>query len=187
MWSWISPAATWLPGWISRKENSQLAQQLIEQTLVRYGLNEQGVTLHQDRGSPMIAKSFLDLMADFGVVCSHSRPRVSNDNPFSESQFKTLKTQPDFPGRFESPGHARHWASNYFAWYNHEHHHSGLNGFTPAQVYTGKYKAVAKTRQAALTRYYQEHPERFVRGKPTSTLPPEVTCINPIHVGGVRQ
>ena len=117
---------------VSRKENSQLAQQLIEEALTRYGLEDQKVTLHQDRGSPMIAKSFLDLMADFGVVCNHSRPRVSNDNPYSESQFKTLKTQPDFPGRFESLEHSRHWASDYFAWYNHEHHHSGLNGFTPA-------------------------------------------------------
>jgi putative transposase len=165
---------------ISRKENSQLAQQLIEETLTRYGLNEQGITLHQDRGSPMIAQSFLDLMADFGVVCSHSRPRVSNDNPYSESQFKTLKHQPDYPGRFESPDQARRWASDYFAWYNHEHHHSGLNGFTPGQVYTGEYKTVAKARQGALARYYQQHPERFVRGKPTSALPPEATYINPI-------
>ncbi|MCL1488060.1 MAG: DDE-type integrase/transposase/recombinase [Marinobacter sp.] len=76
---------------ISRKENSQLAQQLMEQTLTRYGLTNRGVTLHQDRGSPMIAQSFLDLMADVGVVCSHSRPRVSNDNPFSESQFKNTQ------------------------------------------------------------------------------------------------
>jgi putative transposase len=75
---------------------------------------------HQDCGSPMIAKSFLDLMADFGVVCSHSRPRVSNDNPYSESQFKTLKHQPDYPGRFDSPGHALLWASDYFAWCTHE-------------------------------------------------------------------
>lgn len=141
---------------VSRKENSQLAQQLMEQTLTRYGLDNQQVTLHQDRGSPMIAKSFLDLMADFGVVCSHSRPRVSSDNPYSESQFKTLKHQPDYPGRFDSPGHARLWASDYFAWYNHEHHHSGLNGFTPAQVYTGEFTGIAKNRQAALTRYYEK-------------------------------
>ena len=165
---------------VSRKENSQLAQQLMEQTLTRYGLDNQQVTLHQDRGSPMIAKSFLDLMADFGVVCSHSRPRVSSDNPYSESQFKTLKHQPDYPGRFDSPGHARLWASDYFAWYNHEHHHSGLNGFTPAQVYTGEFTGIAKNRQAALTRYYEKHSERFVRGKPTSALPPEAAHINPI-------
>lgn len=165
---------------ISRKENSALAQQLIQETLTRYGLDEQSVTLHQDRGSPMIAQSFLDLMADLGVVCSHSRPRVSNDNPFSESQFKTAKHQPDYPGRFESIEHARLWFADYFSWYNHEHHHSGLNGFTPAQVYTGKHMTVATTRQAAMDRYYQDHPERFVRGKPEAKLPPESVHINPV-------
>ena len=128
----------------------------------------------------MIAQSFLDLMADLGVVCSHSRPRVSNDNPYSESQFKTAKHQPDYPGRFQSIGHARLWFADYFAWYNHEHHHSGLNGFTPAQVYTGEHKTVAKKRQAALKRYYQEHPERYVRGKPEAKRPPEAAHINPI-------
>ena len=165
---------------VSRKENSHLAQQLIDESLTRYGLHHQRVTLHQDRGSPMIAKSFLDLMADFGVVCSHSRPRVSNDNPFSESQFKTLKHQPDYPGRFSSPQHARLWASDYFAWYNHEHHHSGLNGFTPAQVYSGDCMAIAEQRQATLNCYYEQHPERFVHGKPTSALPPDAAHINPI-------
>ena len=168
-------------GWmVSRKENSHLAQQLLEETLTRQGLDGQQVTLHQDRGSPMIAKSFLDLMADFGVVCSHSRPRVSNDNPYSESHFKTLKLQPDYPMHFESAQHARLWASDYFAWYNQEHHHSGLNGFTPAQVYTGQYREIAATRQAALNRYYQQHPERFVRGEPRSALPPAAVHINPI-------
>jgi putative transposase len=165
---------------ISHKENSQLAQQLIQETLTRYELDEQRVTLHQDRGSPMIAQRFLDLMADLGVVCSHSRPRVSNDNPYSESQFKTVKHQPDYPGRFQSIEHARLWFADYFAWFNHEHHHSGLNGFTPAQVYTGKHKAVAKTRQAALEQYYREHPERFVQGKPYAKLLPAAVHINPI-------
>ena len=165
---------------VSRKENSQLAQQLMEQTLTRYGLTNRGVTLHQDRGSPMIAESFLDLMADVGVVCSHGRPRVSNDNPFSESQFKTLKTQPDFPGRFDSPESARLWAADYFCWYNHEHHHSGLAGFTPAQVYTGNYQTVSQVRQATLDRYYKDHPERFCQGKPRAALPPEAVHINPI-------
>lgn len=165
---------------ISHKENSKLAQQLVQETLTRYGLDEASVTLHQDRGSPMIAQSFLDLMAELGVVCSHSRPRVSNDNPFSESQFKTAKHQPDYPGRFVSIEHARLWFTDYFVWYNHEHHHSGLNGFTPAQVFTGDYRRVAKTHQSALDRYYQQHPERFVRGKPTAKLPAQVVHINPI-------
>ena len=165
---------------ISHKENSALAQQLVQETLTRYGLDDQSITLHQDRGSPMIAQSFLDLMADLGVVCSHSRPRVSNDNPFSESQFKTAKHQPDYPGRFQSIEHARLWFADYFAWYNHEHHHSGLNGYTAAQVFSGEYKAVAKRRQEALNRYYQEHPERFVRGKPSAKLPADAVHINPV-------
>lgn len=165
---------------ISHKENSALAQQLVQETLTRYGLDDQSLTLHQDRGSPMIAQSFLDLMADLGVVCSHSRPRVSNDNPFSESQFKTAKHQPDYPGRFQSIEHARLWFADYFAWYNHEHHHSGLNGYTPAQVFSGEYKAVAKRRQEALNQYYETHPERFVRGKPSAKLPADAVYINPI-------
>ncbi len=165
---------------ISHKENSALAQQLVQETLTRYGLDEKSLTLHQDRGSPMIAQSFLDLMADLGVVCSHSRPRVSNDNPFSESQFKTAKHQPDYPGRFQSIEHARLWFTDYFAWYNYEHHHSGLNGYTPAQVFTGDYRTVAKTRQTALDQYYQNHPERFVGGKPEAKLPAETVHINPI-------
>lgn len=165
---------------VSRKENSQLAQQLLQETLTRYGLDESSVTLHQDRGSPMIAQSFLDLMADLGVVCSHSRPRVSNDNPFSESQFKTAKHQPDYPGRFVSIEHARLWFSDYFSWYNHEHRHSGLNGFTASQVFTGQYERVAKTRQSALDAYYDKHPERFVRGKPKAKLPAQAVHINPI-------
>jgi putative transposase len=165
---------------VSRKENSQLAQQLMEQTLTRYGLTNPGVTLHQDRGSPMIAESFLDLMADVGVVCSHGRPRVSNDNPFSESQFKTLKTHPDFPGRFDSPESARLWAVDYFCWYNHEHHHRGLADFTSAQVYTGNYQAVSQMRQTTLDRYYKDHLECFCRGRPKAALPPEAVQINPI-------
>ena len=165
---------------VSHKENSQLAQQLVQETLTRYELDDASITLHQDRGSPMIAQSFLDLMADLGVVCSHSRPRVSNDNPFSESQFKTAKHQPDYPGRFNSIEHARLWFSDYFDWYNHKHHHSGLNGFTSAQVFTGEYQQVAEKRQSALNDYYQKHPERFVRGEPTANLPAKAVHINPI-------
>lgn len=165
---------------VSHKENSKLAQQLLQETLTRHGLDDASVTLHQDRGSPMIAQSFLDLMADLGVVCSHSRPRVSNDNPFSESQFKTAKHQPDYPGRFEHIEHARLWFSDYFNWYIHEHHHSGLSGFTPAQVFTGQYQNVAKKKQSALDNYYQNHPERFVHGKPKTKLPAQAVHINPI-------
>ena len=168
---------------VSHKENGGLAKQLLQQTLTRYELDDQPITLHQDRGSPMIAQSFLDLMAHLNVTCSHSRPRVSNDNPVSESGFKTLKHPPDYPGRFLDIGHARHWMADYFRWYNHDHHHSGLNGYTPAQVYNGEQGRVVKARQAALDRYYQDHPERFVKGQPEATLPPQAMHINPITSG----
>lgn len=113
---------------ISRKENSALAQQLMDEALSRYQVTLDQLTIHQDRGSPMIALSYLDLLGERGVTGSYSRPRVSNDNPFSESQFKTTKYQPDYPGRFESVSHSRQWFESYVDWYNFQHHHSSLNG-----------------------------------------------------------
>ncbi len=165
---------------VSRKENSALAQLLIEQAMTRYGIAPGQLTVHQDRGAPMTAHGYLDLMADLGATCSHSRPRVSNDNPFSESQFKTQKQQPDYPGHFEGPGHAQTWCAEYYHWYNFEHHHSGLAGFTPEQVFTGRYKEVAAANQAALHAHYARHPERFVSGPPVVPLPPLEVTINPV-------
>ena len=170
-------ALAWM---VSRKENSALAQQLVAEAGSRYRIKPRQLTLHQDRGSPMIAHSFLDLLGEHGITGSHSRPRVSNDNPFSESQFKTAKYQPDYPGRFESIAHARRWFESYFEWYNFSHHHSGLAGFTPEQVFTGRYRKVAGTRQAALDEIYRQHPERFVAGPPTAAMPPAIVRINPI-------
>lgn len=164
---------------ISRKENSALAKHLMTSALERYGLVGSGLTLHQDRGAPMIARSYLDLMGELGVTCSHSRPRVSNDNPYSESQFKTAKAQPDYPGRFENADHARAWFADYVDWYNTEHHHSGLAGFTAEQVFTGRYRAIAADRQVALDAQYRAHPERFVHGPPQAAMPPETVTINP--------
>ena len=166
---------------ISHKQNAALAQQLMQETVERYGIAHGALTLHQDRGSPMIARSYLDLMGELGVTCSHSRPRVSNDNPFSESQFKTSKYQPDYPGRFEDISHARQWYSAYVDWYNLEHHHSGLAGFTPEQVFTGRYHAIAKVRQQALDQSFEAHPERFTRGRPKVAMPPASVSINPVQ------
>jgi len=170
-------ALAWM---VSRKENSALAQQLVGEASSRYRIEAGQLTLHQDRGSPMIAYSFLDLLGERGITGSHSRPRVSNDNPFSESQFKTAKYQPDYPGRFNSIAHARRWFESYFEWYNFNHHHSGLAGFTPEQVFTGRYHQIAVTRQAALDEIYRKHPERFVAGPPRTSVPPEMVAINPI-------
>lgn len=168
---------------VSLKENSALAKQLMDETMARYAIAPGQLTVHQDRGSPMIAHGYLDLMRELDVTCSHSRPRVSNDNAFSESQFKTQKYQPDYPGRFDSATQARRWCEDYFQWYNFEHHHSGLAGFTPEQVFTGRYRDVAEQKQRALDVRYERNPERFVRGRPTVKLPPSSVAINPIAPG----
>ena len=165
---------------VSTKENSALARQLMNEATVRYAIEPGQLTIHQDRGSPMIAHGYLAEMMALDITCSHSRPRVSNDNPFSESQFKTQKYQPDYPGRFEHVSHARSWSEGYFGWYNDHHHHSGLAGFTPEQVFTGRYIDVAKQKQQALDARYAQNPERFVKGRPKVKLPPKWVAINPL-------
>jgi len=165
---------------VSTKENSALAKQLISEAASRYDIKPGQLTLHQDRGSPMIARGYLEEMMALDITCSHSRPRVSNDNPFSESQFKTLKYQPDYPGRFDDVAQARQWCETYFQWYNGQHHHSGLAGFTPEQVFTGQYREVAAIKQRALDARFARNPERFVKGRPTVKLPPDHVAINPL-------
>ena len=165
---------------LSHKENRALAKQLMDESVGRYQIAPGQLTLHQDRGSPMTAHGYLDQMMELDVTCSHSRPRVSNDNPFSESQFKTQTYQPDYPGRFNDIHHARLWTEEYMACYNTEHHHSGLSGFTPEQVFTGSYHKIAKAKQGALDAGYQQHPERFVKGRPIVPMPPKTVAIHPI-------
>lgn len=165
---------------VSRKENSALACQLMRESVDRHGIAPGQLAVHQDRGTPMTAHIYIDLMGELGITASHSRPRVSNDNPFSESGFKTLKYQPDYPGRFAGPAHANQWCGAYFPWYNLEHHHAGLAGFTPGQVHTGEFRAMAARKQQALDAQYARHPERFVRGHPIVSMPPSSVAINPI-------
>ena len=118
----------------------------------------------------MIAHGYLDLMHELDVTCGHSRPRVSNDNTFSESQFKTQKYQPDYPGRFQRISHMPGiGVRGYFDWYNFEHHHSGLGWFTPDQVFTGGYHQVAIQKQPAFDASYRRNTEPFVRGQPCVT------------------
>jgi len=167
---------------LSRKENSALASYLMAQAVDRYAIKPGSLTLHQDRGMPMTAHCYLDLLAELVVTASHSRPRVSNDNAMSEAQFKTMKYQPDYPRRFEDYTHAHHWCSDYVDWYNNRHHHSSLEGFTPSQVFTGQYVEIAATRQAALDRAYAKHPKRFTQGPPVVKLPAQEVFINPIPV-----
>jgi len=165
---------------ISRRENSALARQLLRESIARYRIKEGALTVHQDRGAPMTAHAYLNMLDELNVTPSHSRPRVSNDNPFSESHFKTGKYQPDYPGKFAGHEHARLWWQDFFTWYNGEHHHSGLALFTPAQVFTGEYHAIADRRQQALDQAYADHPERFVNAKPRVAMPPAVVEINPV-------
>lgn len=165
---------------VSRKENSALAQQLMDEATHRYSIKPGQLTIHQDRGSPMIAHRYIDLMGELGVTLSHSRPRVSNDNPISEAKFKTLKYQPDYPGRFDHSAHATQWCAEYFEWYNFSHHHSGLAGFTPEQVFTERYKEIGIVKQQALDVRYNTNPERFSNGRPLVAMPEEKVLINPI-------
>lgn len=165
---------------LSRKENSALASQLMLEATQRYAIGPDRLTLHQDRGAPMTAHGYLDLLAELSITASHSRPRISNDNPMSEAQFKTLKYQPDYPRRFENYDHAQRWCQDYVGWYNQDHHHSALAGFTPRQVFTGEYLELAQQRQRALDEAYAHHPERFVHGRPRVALPPQEVYINPV-------
>lgn len=165
---------------LSRKENSALSSHLIAEAHERYNIQPETLTLHQDRGMPMTAHCYLDLLGELAITASHSRPRVSNDNAMSESQFKTMKYQPDYPRRFDSYDHAMRWCEDYVRWYNQDHHHSSLAGFTPQQVFTGEYLEVARVRQSALDDMYDRHPERFSKGRPTVQMPPTEVCINPV-------
>jgi len=166
-------------GWmVSRKENAGLACHLFREVLSRRAIEPDQLIVHQDRGSPMIAHSFGELLGDLGVQRSFSRPRVSNDNPFSESQFKTAKYSPSYPGRFRDADHARQWCSEFFPAYNRRPH-EGLALFTPEDVYTARVDAVWATRQAAMDDHYAAHPRRYVNGPPRVARPPAVVAINP--------
>ena len=167
-------------GWmVATRETAALAKQLIEETCTKQGIGPGELVLHADRGSPMKAKTTALLLADLGVGKSHSRPHVSNDNPFSESQFKTLKYNPQFPDRFGSPMDARAFCGPFFQWYNTEFRHSGIAMMTPEMVHYGLAEDVRAKRQGVLAVAYAAHPERFVGGKPTSPELPNAVWINP--------
>ncbi len=172
-------------GWmVAAKESKHLAALLFAEAIARHGV-EPGLTVHADRGSAMKSDTLAQLLATLGVQRSFSRPRVSDDNPFSEAQFKTLKYQPDYPGRFLGELHARGWLQPFFGWHNDEHHHAGLALFTPADVFFGRVEPVRAVRQAALDAAYKAHPERFPHGPPLVALPPSEVSINPITSSAV--
>lgn len=168
-------------GWMmAGTENSALACRFVGTCAATHQIPAHTLTVHQDRGAPMTATGFINLLAELKIDASHSRPRVSNDNAFSEAHFKTLKTQPDYPARFDDEMHARSWCGDFFDWYNDEHQHSGLNGHIPANVFHGRWQAVTATKQDALDHAYRRHPERFVRGAPIAKGPPALVSINPL-------
>lgn len=172
-------------GWlVAPRESAVLAQRFIEATAVKHAIPPGQLTLHADRGSSMTSKPVAFLLADLGITKSHSRPYVSNDNPYSESQFKTLKYRPDFPMCFPSLEAARAFCGPFFRWYNEAHHHSGIGLLTPAQLHSGQGAAVREARQATLQAAFAAHPERFVRPPPSPPPLPEAAWINPPALPG---
>lgn len=167
-------------GWmVNERENAQLAEHFIGETYRKQGIKKGELTIHADRGSSMTSKPVALLLSDLGVIKTHSRPQVSNDNPFSESQFKTMKYRPEFPDRFGSTQDARAFCQEFFPWYNTEHHHSGLGLLTPASVHYGLAGAIRGQRQVTLSDFYTRHPERFVKGPPVPAKLPDAVWINP--------
>ena len=167
-------------GWmIAERESAALAEELISQTCARQGIQRGQLTIHADRGSAMTSKPVALLLADLGVTKTHSRPHVSNDNPYSEAQFKTMKYCPDYPTRFGCLQDARAWAAKFFNWYNRKHHHTGLALLTPADVHFHRADNVQQKRQAVLQAAYEKTPERFVKGVPHPTQLPKAVWINP--------
>jgi putative transposase len=167
-------------GWmLALRESAVLAERLIAETCAKQGIHPGQLTVHADRGAAMTSKPVALLLADLGIVKTHSRPHVSNDNPFSEAQFKTLKYCPAFPERFGSLEDGRAFCHPFFHWYNHEHHHSGLGLLTPAVVHYGLAKGVRAHRQQVLAAAYAAHPERFVKGPPKPADLPQAVWINP--------
>jgi putative transposase len=199
LWSWditkLKGSSTWtyfhlyvmldvysryVVGWmVAYQESQELAKQFIEETLRKQNIPAGQLTVHADRGSAMTSKSVALLLSDLGVVKTHSRPHVSNDNPYSEAQFKTLKYRPEFPDRFQTIEEARTLVAELITWYNGEHHHAGIALLTPLMVHNGQAEAVIARRQSQLDRAYAANPQRFVNAPPKHASLPEAVWINP--------
>ncbi len=175
-------------GWmLAPRESAALAERLIAETCAKHDIQPGQLTLHADRGGAMRSKPVALLLADLGVTKTHSRPHVSNDNPFSEAQFRTLKYCPQFPDRFGSIEDGRAFCQSFFRWYNHDHHHSGLGFLEPAVVHFGQAAAVRAHRELVLAAAYVAHPERFVNGPPRPADLPTAVWINPPVKKSTRQ
>jgi len=166
-------------GWmVAERECASLATELIQQTCDKQHIQRNQLTLHADRGSSMKSKSVALLLSDLGVTKSHSRPQVSDDNPYSASQFRTLKYQPAFPKQFGCIEHGGEFCRSFFNWYNNEHHHSGIGFMTPQALHYSRHEAVIQQRQHVLSAAYDAHPDRFVRKQPTPPPVPSAVWIN---------
>lgn len=167
-------------GWmVAPKENAELAERLIADTVAKQAIAPGTLTLHADRGSSMRSKPVAALLVDLEVAKSHSRPYVSDDNPFSEAQFKTLKYRPEFPARFGGIEDARAHCQAFFAWYNGEHRHSGIGFMTPEAVHYGQAKALQRQRAETLNTAFQANPKRFKGQAPQPPKLPTAAWINP--------
>ncbi len=176
----IDVFSRYVVGWmVAHRENAELARKLISETIRKQEADPNVLTIHADRGSSMKSKCVAMFLSDLGVTKTHSRPYTSNDNPFSESQFKTMKYRPDFPRNFGCIEDARVFCGEFFNWYNQEHHHSGIALLTPEIVHYGLAESVSQARLKTLQQAYRQHPERFVRKKPEPPKLPEAVWINP--------
>lgn len=167
-------------GWLlAERESAALAERLIAASCERQKIQPGQLTVHADRGAAMTSKPVALLLADLGVTKTHSRPHVSNDNPFSESQFKTMKYRPGFPDRFGSLEHGRSFCGDFFPWYNTEHHHVGLGLFTPHDVHHGLAETKRERRALVLAEAFEKHPVRFPNGRTQPRTVPSAVWINP--------
>ena len=170
----------YVPGWVlAPRESTALAKRLIADTYEKQQIEPGQLIVHADRGPSMTSKGVAQLLADLGATKSHSRPHVSNDNPFSESQFKTLKYRPNFPQRFGSQEDARNFCHSFFGWYNSQHRHGGIALLTPEDVHYGRGNDILRARHQQLLTAYHQHPERFVNGPPKLRTLPQGVWINP--------
>lgn len=178
----------YIVGWqVAARESAAVAQELIKACCKQQGVARDQLTIHADRGSPMVAKSTALLYVDLGIAKSHSRPHTSNDNPYSESNFRTMKYRPEMPEQLGSLEHARQVVRALVDWYNDEHYHVGLALLHPVDVHYGRTGDIVAARQLVLDDAHRQHPERFVRGRPVQKQPPATAWINPPPMIGPDQ
>jgi len=173
----------YVTGWmVAHRESAELAKRLIAESCAKQNITPAQLTLHADRGSSMSSKPVAFLLADLGVTKTHSRPHVCDDNPYSESHFRTMKYRPEFPDRFGCIQDSRAFSQGFFRWYNEEHRHSGLALLTPAMVHYQQTALILEQRQTVLDAAYRTHPERFVRQAPKpAAVPTEVWINKPLN------